>query len=316
MSGLFQSINSLSMALQDASVVGGLRFWGNQTSWLLGEVHRIGGLPGSDQVKIYRDIPYTDRGQRQCVDLYLPRVTGQGPVPFVFFIHGGGWVSGHRRMANVMGRILASRGIGLVSAGYRLAPKCSLAGQLDDLQTALMLVHDEGADYGLDTSRYAIAGESAGGHLTMRLAQELPSRLPPPRMIIGIYGLYDFSAWAGRKTEGANRYITKGLLRVLRKNQTLSEFCDAHSANRPLPWGNVPVLLLHGEGDHLVDYRQSHKLASTLRHQGSEVKVVTFPGSEHAFNYFSMFGGRLPVQEFYGEVFGYIRQHLTPEARN
>lgn len=283
-------------SLGGKAVVRGLKNLGKGLSALAGHAHRIGWLPAKGKVRAILDVPYTTRGGKQAVDVYLPEKPLQEGKnhPWVFFIHGGGWVIGDRKMGAVMGRILAARGVALVSAGYRLAPRATLTQQLEDLQEAMRFTHANAAKWNLDTSRFAIAGESAGGHLTMRLSQEFPQELPHPRAIVGIYGLYDLEGWSR-----SDHPVAKGFLKTIRKGEPLAHFFGRHTAHRELPWDHVPVLLLHGEADRLVPVGQSHKLAKLLKSQGVEVTVKTYPGRDHAFNYNGRGSARRDVIDFY-----------------
>lgn len=55
----------------------------------------------------------------------------------------------------------------VASVEYRLAPEHKYPAQLEDTVDALEFLLDKGGEHGIDTRRIAIAGESAGGHLTI-----------------------------------------------------------------------------------------------------------------------------------------------------
>ena len=293
----------------------GLRELGEGLSALAGSGHLWAGLPGEGKVKVLRDVPYTQRGGKQAVDVFLPaKARDDGRAhPFIFFIHGGGWIMGDRKMGAVMGRLLASRGIAVVSAGYRLAPGFGLSEQLDDLQSALELVHRKAGEWGLDEKHYAISGESAGGHLTLRLAQEFPDNIRKPRAVIGIYGIYDMESWRQVRSL-RRRAVVRLFLNTVRKGDPTEHFIARHHAHRELPWRDVPVLLLHGEADGLVPVAQSHKLAKLLRAQGVRVTLKTFPGVGHGFNYSPRGKGRVQAIEFYKTVFGFFQKHVAAQT--
>ncbi len=289
---------------------------GHGLSALAGTAHLWSGLPDKGKVRVLKNVPYTERGGRQAVDVFLPAKTRPDgkPHPFLFFIHGGGWVMGDRRMGAVTGRLLASRGIAVVSAGYRLAPGHGLAHQLDDLQRAISFVHQKAHEWGIDPKHYALAGESAGGHLTLRLAQEFPAGLPKPRAVVGIYGLYDFDSWRKAKT-AQQRLAASFFLTTVKAGDPAEEFLDRHHAHRELPWRDVPVLLLHGEADGLVPVGQSHKLAKLLKEQGVDVTVKTYPGRGHAFNYSPRGSGRKDSIDFYKTLMVFLHDHVVPRSK-
>lgn len=55
----------------------------------------------------------------------------------------------------------------VVSVEYRLAPEHKYPAQLEDTTDALEWLLENGGEHGIDTRRVAVAGESAGGHLTI-----------------------------------------------------------------------------------------------------------------------------------------------------
>lgn len=259
---------------------------GKGLSWVAGNSHRWGWLPGDHKLETDLNVPYAGRGGKQSVDVYLPKepLEPGRPHPWLFFIHGGGWVIGDRKMGAVTGRVLASRGIAVVSAGYRLAPRHGLADQIADVQAAMRFVHDNAGRWNLDTSRFGICGESAGAHLTLRLAQDFPEGLHPPCGIVAFYGLYEFGGFR-RPRSFRHAMVSHVFMGALRRGEELEVFLNDHHALRPLPWTDVPVLLIHGDRDGLVSVGQTYKLAALLREQGVPTEVKVYPGVGHAFNY-------------------------------
>lgn len=55
----------------------------------------------------------------------------------------------------------------VASVEYRLAPEHKFPANLEDVLDSLHHLLDHGRAYGIDSSRVALAGESAGGHLTI-----------------------------------------------------------------------------------------------------------------------------------------------------
>jgi acetyl esterase/lipase len=99
------------------------------------------------------------------VRVYAPE--GQdGPLPGLFYIHGGGFVMGNVEMFDGDAtRIAAEVGAVVVSVEYRLAPEHPFPAGLDDCYTALTWTAASAADLGIDPDRLAVGGESAGGGL-------------------------------------------------------------------------------------------------------------------------------------------------------
>jgi acetyl esterase/lipase len=62
-------------------------------------------------------------------------------------------------------------GVVVVSVDYRLSPGTPFPGPLDDCYAALRWMARESATHGIDSTRIALTGESAGGGLPAALAQ-------------------------------------------------------------------------------------------------------------------------------------------------
>ena len=83
--------------------------------------------------------------------------------PCLIFIHGGGWVIGSSRMYDGVCRRLAHyAGVPVISLDYRLAPEHKFPVPLEDCLAAVRWIAGHGAALGIDGSRLAVAGDSAG----------------------------------------------------------------------------------------------------------------------------------------------------------
>jgi acetyl esterase len=108
--------------------------------------------------------------------IYRPRALrdARTDVPVVMWFHGGGWVLG-----NVVGYdpvcsfIAAEVGCVVVSVDYRMAPEHRAPVAAQDCVDATTWVGVNGDVLRADTSRMAVAGDSAGGNLAAVVAQVL-----------------------------------------------------------------------------------------------------------------------------------------------
>lgn len=103
-----------------------------------------------------------------AVPLVICRPAGStGPVPALYFIHGGGMVLGDHRTGLPTGALRWAReiGAGLVSVGYRLAPEHPHPAPVEDCYAGLVWTADHTGELGIDPERIVVAGVSAGGGL-------------------------------------------------------------------------------------------------------------------------------------------------------
>ena len=93
-----------------------------------------------------------------------------GPLPGLFWIHGGGYVSGIPEQADLRLAGLAREiGCVAVSVDYRLAPEHPFPAPLEDCYAALRWMFKQPEKLGVDSRRIAIGGGSAGGGLAAGL---------------------------------------------------------------------------------------------------------------------------------------------------
>lgn len=102
-------------------------------------------------------------GADHQLDLYRP-ATSLAPLPTVVWIHGGGWQSGSRLQAE-QARRLVCKGYAVASIDYRLSGTAKFPAQIHDVKAAIRFLRANAAAYGLDATRFATFGSSAGGHL-------------------------------------------------------------------------------------------------------------------------------------------------------
>jgi acetyl esterase len=101
------------------------------------------------------------------VRIYRPiSALADAELPALVFAHGGGWVFGNLDSHDVLCAQLAiEAGIVVFAIDYRLAPEAPFPGAFDDVVAALQWVAANGPQIGIDSSRLAIGGDSAGGNL-------------------------------------------------------------------------------------------------------------------------------------------------------
>jgi acetyl esterase len=109
------------------------------------------------------------------VRIYTPadqELACSGRLPVLVYYHGGGWTLGSLTTYDSLCRALA-RGSGgfVVSVDYRLAPDHPFPAAVEDAHLALEWVARTAADFGGDTHRVAVGGDSAGGTLATVVAR-------------------------------------------------------------------------------------------------------------------------------------------------
>ncbi|RYG32131.1 alpha/beta hydrolase [bacterium] len=205
------------------------------------------------------------------LDIHTPE--GDGPFPTVILIHGGGWMGGSRGQLAEHSKRLNAKGLAAVSIDYRLAPQNVWPAQIDDCETAVKWIRENGAQYKLKTDKLVSAGESAGGHLSMWLAAK-----GDVQAVGSVSGLHDLTlpmTPAGEKYEIVQRTLGEDYPAGIKAFSPLL----AYKAGMP------PVFFIHGKKDPLVPIDHSTKAAERLKELGIAEKVILLPEMGHGFGF-------------------------------
>ena len=238
---------------------------------------------------VIRDIdPVGERNHAQALDLYLPTTTATpGPVPLVLFVHGGGWSQGDKQALDdrkagglvALVDLLRANGYAVAGVNYRLSGEAQWPAPLHDVQSAVRHLRANAGDYGLDPDRFAIAGESSGGHLALMLG--LTSQVDDLQggrgafetsahvaSIISYYGVTDLRTLpAERAARGCPPQsppggpTLEGTMLGIEPSTEAGARLGALAS--PVSWvaaGGPPLLLLHGTADCTVLDTQSVRL--------------------------------------------------------
>lgn len=228
------------------------------------------------------------------LDLVTPM--GPGPHPLVVLVHGGAWRRGHRSDLRDTMRRFAAQGFAAATVDYRLADGARrvFPGPVSDVRCAVRTLRARAPELGLDPSRFAAMGFSAGGHLSAMLATASDQSAldegscpvldvsPAVQAGVSFYGPHDLRAplRVGPGAEGAIRnFLGVSRRRDPRRTELASPI--AHVDPR-----DPPMLLVHGVRDRIVEIDQSRRMARALRDAGVGVDAIELPHHRHGFGVF------------------------------
>lgn len=256
--------------------------------------------PLVDGAVSHRGVIYAERAgfRPLLLDAHVP-AAGAAPVPWVLWIHGGGWEGGDRRWTpehwpdGWLFAELVARGLGVVSVDYRLSGEATWPAPLDDVRDALRFARVEAAGLGLDPERVGVAGESAGGHLAAMLAltaveAEAQAQAQGTRAVQAaaiLYGVTDLTEPLDLDHMEPYDRDAAPETRMLgvRPEHDVVLAREASPVHHVTP-GAPPTLLISGDRDTLVPVVQTHRLAAALRAAGAaDVEVEVVEGADHCF---------------------------------
>ena len=208
-------------------------------------------------------------------------------LPVLLYLHGGGFTLGSLETHDSLCRQLALRsGAAILALHYRRAPEHRFPAAVDDVWLALQWLAESGAQaLGLDASRLAVGGDSAGGTLAAVAAIEAARAQLPLRAQVLI------TPGAGAQTNTpSHAHFGQGFLLDA---DTLSWFYnhyidDSHRhdwrfapLHAPEHDGAAPAIVLLAECDPLVDEGLAY--ADKLRAAGTTVALDLVRGVTHDF---------------------------------
>lgn len=231
----------------------------------------INALVPSDSYTLRPAVAY-GADPRQQLDVYLPLARAQ-PGPVVVFFYGGSWTTGERATYKFVGEALASRGIAVVVADYRLSPQVRYPVFLQDCALAVRWTFDHLIDLGGDPRQVFVMGHSAGAYNAAMLALDARwlagAGLKPARLAgwIGLAGPYDFLPIVNPDARVAFEWPVTPV-----DSQPLVHASAA----------SPPALLLAARSDTLVNpVRNSEAMARKLKAAGVAVGLEFYEGVSH-----------------------------------
>jgi epsilon-lactone hydrolase len=238
-------------------------------------------------------------------------VNDSQPQVTVLYLHGGGYSFYPQSYANFIALLTLAAKSKTFALDYRLSPEHHFPSQLDDALSAYRWL----LDYGVNPDNLVVAGDSAGGNLTLALllrAREL--KLPLPSLAVVLSPATDFNI---QPTSDDCDYIEPDML-----GRWADWFCDPAQRRDPLVSpvladlpGLPPIYMQAGRCEVLFDSIQA--FADVAKSQSADVTLEAWDDMNHDFQ---LFGPDAPQSAValrrIGEVIGarlHSQQTLVPQ---
>lgn len=272
------------------------------------------------------NVPYGPH-EKQVLDFY--QATSTDPAPVMFFIHGGGWMTGDKANPDFLPQCLAA-GISVVSINYRLLPDATAAkvdppvkACLDDCARALQFIRSKAGEWKLDKTRVAGCGGSAGGFNSLWLAfhddMATPGSADPvaresTRLIcaLGIVPQTSLDPaqmreWIPNNEYGHHAFSLPSYQDFLVQREMLLPWIKQFSPYELASPGDPPVYLFYDSAPALG---QPHKDPPHSANFGAGlVPKLKENGIEYEFNHTGATGVKHP------DIFGFLLERLKPSTR-
>jgi acetyl esterase len=235
-------------------------------------------------------------GEDLSLDIYRPNHAPGTLVPIVFYVHGGGWILGDRKMQAATLRWFADRGYLAVSTQYVLATETRSTWNTASAQVACALswIAANAATYAADPERVFAFGESAGGALALTASyaaaggtaeSSCGGKVPTVRAVAAEYPAVDPVTFyenpnpllGGTARQMVGQYLGGSPSEHPARARAVS------SASYITPQA-PPTLIFIPDNDHLVPIAGALRFIEEATRAGVSVRTVRFPWADHAVN--------------------------------
>jgi acetyl esterase/lipase len=204
---------------------------------------------------------------------------GQDAGRVILYLHGGAFVAeSPEAHCAMLARLCVLAGARGLYVAYRLAPEHPYPAATDDCLAGYRFLLDQG----IDPARIVVAGDSAGGNLTVVTAMRArDSGLPVPAALVLLSPVLDatFSGGTMRRNDGLDPLFRSSIVHDL-ADCYVSEELRRHPYVSPL-FGRLdglpPALLMVGSSEILLD--DSLRFAS----RANDVEVQVWHDMPHVF---------------------------------
>lgn len=209
-------------------------------------------------------------------------------LPILLYFHGGGFVLNGVDTHERLMRLMALRsGAAVVGVGYSLAPELRFPGQIEEALAAVAWARTDAVSFGLDGTRLALGGDSAGANLALTSMLALRDQgKPAPLLGILFYGMFsaELDSPSHRAFGGGGFGLTTERMDWFWSQYLADRAQRDNPAAAPLlaDLDGLPPQVVIGAGlDCLLD--DSLRLAAKLENAGTEVRLSVYEGVPHSF---------------------------------
>lgn len=221
------------------------------------------------------------------IPVRIYRTSTASDAPVLVYFHGGGMVMGSNHSFEPLARTLAAQANAtVVSVDYRLAPEFPAPAQFDDAYAATERIARHADQMGVDGTRLAVVGDSAGGSLAAAVALAARDRGGPAIccQVLLYPGLdRDMAAESMLALTDAPMLAHDDILYM---HELADVGAGAHDAYRFPAYATElsdlpPAIVVTAECDPIRSWGERY--AARLRDAGVQTTVTRYPGAYHGF---------------------------------
>ncbi|KUI25281.1 alpha/beta hydrolase [Mycobacterium sp. GA-2829] len=244
--------------------------------------------------RIMRPVPGTIRATIALQNCNAQLVRAPGVLPadgkrsIILYLHGGAFltcgVNSHSRLVTALSKFADSPAL---VVNYRMIPKHSVGQAVDDCYDAYQWLRRKG----YEPDQIVLAGDSAGGYLSLALAERLQAEDETPAAVVTMSPLFELD----NEARANHPNVRSDAMFPERAFHALVELIE-HAAEKHLVDGKpepiyepldhiepgLPRTLIHVSGSEVL-ISDARKAARLLAAAGVPVEVRVWPGQMHVF---------------------------------
>jgi len=290
----------------------------------------LAGLAVACRLVSAQALPYPPQMEGARVEVY--KTAGDDPLnlyifeppghsssdrrPAIVFFFGGGWRAGSPQQFEQQCRHLAARGMVAITADYRVSSRndTKVVDSVTDAKSAIRWVRQNAPRLGIDASRIAAGGGSAGGHLAAAAALisgldepgEDPAFSSRPDALV----LFN-PALVLAPAEGTGWKRDPAEMRE-RAGVDPADISPYHHVSAGAP----PTIIFHGKADTTVPYRTVEAFTKKMKEAGNRCELTGYEGRTHGFFNYGRNGSKwyaetLRAADQFLISLGYLRGRVT-----
>lgn len=223
------------------------------------------------------------------VKLYykLPtKIKANAKLPAIIWIHGGAWVGGKANTFFANAAYCALKGAVGISLEYRVIDnnKASIDNCISDCKAAINYIKANAATLHIDTSKIAIVGESAGGHLAACMALLDTNNSSTPAAFVLYNPVVNLAT--GKFIKYLNADVALQTNKKIDTIPLMHQYQTAAKAISPLYLVKKrlpPTLIINGMEDKITPYAFAQSFCDSLKKYHTNHKILLLPKIGHAF---------------------------------
>lgn len=274
------------------------------------------GIDLQSNITVYSDISYGS--ETQLMDIYVPhKACLRDDNAVILYLHAGSWNSGSKEELDGYCRKIAGMGYIAATMDYSLITDLSMSvtafTMLDEIQMALERISEFSDEQGLNITKGALGGFSAGAHLAMLYSYSREAKSPIKlKFVINQSGPSDLHPEAWEPHYAKEAILT--LAGLLAGKTITTEDYESGKAqaviNSVSPAAYVtskslPTIMGYGDLDMIVPSGNKTALLGKLQNKKVPHTCISYPNSGHGL----WFDDESDV-EFWGKMQDYCQVYF------